>query len=122
MAAVATTVIQETKPGDWTACGLLPDQCGNRLRIIAVATTSKGLLHAWLLTSCYKNLELHNFWQLNFEIYNSITSWLVYFSISFSVIGVAFSQQTYTVNEDAGFANVVVQIQTGMVEKEIMVR
>ena len=27
MAAIATTVLQETKPGDWTACGLLPDQC-----------------------------------------------------------------------------------------------
>ncbi|CAB3993084.1 TM2 domain-containing 1-like, partial [Paramuricea clavata] len=36
-------------------------------------------------------------------------------------IGVAFSQQTYTVAENNGFANVIVQIQSGIVERDFIV-
>jgi hypothetical protein len=42
---------------------------------------------------------------------------------SFSLaIGVAFSQETYTVAENNAFANVIVQIQSGIVERDFIVR
>ena len=53
------------------------------------------------------------------NIYHKINKYYFKFTL---VVTVSFSQSTYNVPENSGFANIVVQVISGTVEKDIIVR
>ena len=69
------------------------------------------------LRNIYNLVYVHVFNLQNW--YHKINKYYFKFTL---VVTVTFSQSTYNVLENSGFANIVVQIISGTVEKDIIVR